>query len=127
MSEALSSNHFSTDLQIADVVSFVERKFPDDYRALVAEFPELPKALATLSGWSAWVDTDELGLDPEFMSWVADWIEERSFANSGTVGSYWITWLDGEPFGATREDWDNPEWLIGLMDSDKVVINGKED
>lgn len=86
---ALSSNHFSHDLQVADVIDYL---IADEltFKRLNETFPELEAALTNLASdnKSSWVDTGMLGLDPDFMSWVTDWIEENTS----------VYWEDGEPW-----------------------------
>ena len=60
---------------------------PEAHGAIVALFPEW----ATVTFDGAWVDTESLGLDPEFTSWLADAIENESA----------IFWDEGEPFYPT--------------------------
>lgn len=84
--EALSSNHFSVDDQIRDVVRWMEREHPARYAALLKEFPEWP----SLTWAGSWVDANASEVDPDFMSWVADWIESRSNVR--------VSWEDGEPW-----------------------------
>jgi hypothetical protein len=88
MRESISSNQFSTDLQAMDALSYLEHDHPDAYAKVRTEFPELDRALSTLSGMSSWVDTEELDLDPEYMSWVVYAIEETGV----------VYWEDGEPW-----------------------------
>lgn len=82
----LSSNHLSVDDQIDAVVSHLKHA-PDlsrQYRALRVEFPEYERLV-----WSgSWVDAEASKVDPEYMSWVADWIERNTP----------IYWEDGEPW-----------------------------
>lgn len=79
--ESISSNHFSVDQQLADAVGCLT----DEQRAAFdAEFPEWANATWSMSH----VDTDAMGLDPEWTSWIIDWIE----ANTD------IYWEDGEPW-----------------------------
>ena len=88
----LSSNAFSVDDQTADVLSYLSSaplnadesdKYAGTMARFVAEFPEYNSL--TWSG--SWVDTEASGVDPEYMSWVRDWIE----ANTD------VTWFEGEP------------------------------
>ena len=79
----LSINHYSVDDQVVDVVNYLTDADPDLLDRFVAEFPEFPEL-----HWSgSWVDAEASGVDPEYMSWVADWIE----ANSP------VFWFEGEP------------------------------
>ena len=100
--DALSSNHFSTDLQLQDVVGYLEREMPERYEELLKLFPELPRAFATITGTSSWIDCDDAGVDVEFSSWVIEWIENHTP----------IMWEDGEPFITLRP------WEAGESDAD---------
>lgn len=81
MRTALSSNHLSVDLQVKDAV---ESLGPHQKRKFDAVFPEWD----TLVWSGSWVDAENSGVDPEYTSWVIDWIE----ANTN------IMWEDGEPW-----------------------------
>jgi len=95
MSFPLSSNHYSTDDQIADVVSFLSND--DTYSTLmdtrfIAEFPEYNELV-----WSgSWVDTESSNVDLEYMSWVAEWLENYTP----------VFWEEGEPYMAEPDDID---------------------
>ena len=91
----LASNAWGLGLQIECVVNWLEREQPEKYAELIAAFPDLPRALATVSGTSSWIDTEACGLDPDFDSWVVDWIEQNTT----------VIWDEGEPWS---ED-PNPE------------------
>jgi hypothetical protein len=97
---SVSNNHSSVDQQIADAVGFLANSDhgPDMGAAdqLRTEFPEWDRLV-----WSgSWIDPEASNVDPEYMSWVADWIEAHSR----------ITWSDGEP--VIFEDGDETdEWL----------------
>lgn len=84
MRTAISSNHFSHDTQMADAISFLEHNLPDLHTQLLDQFPEAADIL-----WEgSWVDTEQMNLDPEWSSWVVDWIEDNAP----------IMWEDGEPW-----------------------------
>lgn len=84
----VSSNAFSVDDQIRDAINALSA---DDRARFNAEYPEWD----TLAWSGSWVDTDASGVDVEYTSWVADWLE----ANTP------IFWEEGEPWMA--EDTDN--------------------
>lgn len=90
---AVSSNQFATDTQIADALSYLSNSTNPALRALsdrfVGEFPEYN----TLKWAGSWVDPGASGVDPDYMMWVADWIE----ANTP------ISWEEGEPWDMTEE------------------------
>lgn len=78
---ALSSNHYSTDIQLSDVVGLM----PADVRAAFdAEHPEWESL--TWSG--SWVDYKASGVDMEYTSWAIDWVESHTN----------VMWDDGEPY-----------------------------
>lgn len=90
---ALSSNGFSVDDQMADVVSYLS--LSDEYGALMegeflAAFPEYNSL--TWSG--SWVDTEASGVDLEYTSWVIDWLEAHTP----------VYWDEGEPWLAESGD-----------------------
>jgi hypothetical protein len=75
------------DDQISDVVSFLsdnEAMSAMMQDAFMREFPEYNNL--TWSG--SWVDCDASSVDPDYMSWVADWIESNTR----------VTWDEGEPY-----------------------------
>lgn len=80
--EALSDNHFSADDQTRDAID--RGLTPDQRASFSAEFPEWD----TLQWEGSWVDTDASGVDPEYTSWVRDWLESHTA----------IQWDDGEPY-----------------------------
>jgi len=97
MSFPLSSNHYSTDDQIADVVSFLSNDADPTYSELMensflAEFPEYN----SLEWSGSWVDTENSNVDLDYMSWVADWLENNTP----------VFWEEGEPFMAEPGDTD---------------------
>lgn len=99
---ALSSNHFSHDDQVADVLRKLTHSTVIEHRlmadACMIEFPEYNRL--TWSG--SWVDTEASGVDPDYMSWVTDWIENNTP----------VFWEDGEPWlpedTDTNDDEENP-------------------
>lgn len=89
---AVSSNHYSVDQQIEDAVSSLTEP---ERAAFVDAYPEWPNLV-----WSgSWIDAETSCVDPEFMSWVADWIE----------GNTTIFWENGEPWRMEDED-EVTEW-----------------
>lgn len=83
---SLSSNAFSTDGQLEDVVSFLETAAPDVFAEFLAAFPEW--TTRTMGEHSSWFDTAAMGVDEEWASWAIDWIESHSM----------VQWEDGEPW-----------------------------
>lgn len=83
--ETVSSNAFSFDTQVSDALDYLRTQWPETYAGIVERFPEIPDLI-----WSgSWVDIDESGVDPEYMSWLADALERTGR----------IMWDDGEPYG----------------------------
>jgi hypothetical protein len=78
---AISSNHYSQDLQVKDAVSYLN---PEQKERLLEVYPEFDELI-----WDgSWVHAGQSGVDPEFMSWVQDWIEQDTE----------VYWEDGEPW-----------------------------
>lgn len=86
MRAALSSNGYSLDTQMAAVIAFLEHELPELHTQLIAKFPEAAN-LKWQEG-SSWVDTEMMGVDQEWTSWVVDWIEDNTP----------VSWEDGEPW-----------------------------
>lgn len=82
MQISISSNHFSHDQQVQDAVSWL--KDGEYYLDFHLEFP----AFSGLVWRGAWVDTEVSNVDPDYMSWVTDWLEAHTP----------IYWEDGEPW-----------------------------
>lgn len=83
----LSSNAFSVDDQTADVLSYLSLTsiLSGD---LEAKFNILFPEYNTLIWSGSWVDTEESDVDPDYMSWVRDWIEQNLP----------VMWEEGEPW-----------------------------
>jgi hypothetical protein len=84
---SVSSNHFSVDQQAVDAMTHLQHHHEDNYATVIAEFPEF-ESYKFQSSTSSWFDTDAMGVDIEWGSWLIDKIEQTSD----------ITWEDGEPF-----------------------------
>jgi hypothetical protein len=82
----VSAKSYSHDQQVDDAWSWVRGEMPeDDFDLLVQKFPEMERIV-----WSgSWFDTEAMGVDVEYTSWVADALEETGR----------IHWEDGEPYG----------------------------
>jgi len=94
MNNALSSNHFSTDIQTEDAMEWLRITHPAEYRGILQEFPEYETRV--MSG--AWWDTDEMGVDFEWGSWLTDAVEATGL----------VFWEEGEPFALTRDEEGSP-------------------
>lgn len=81
----ISSNHFSVDAQAADAMDWLEEHDPDNYAAVVAVMPEWPRRV--WGDFGTHFDTEAMGVDPEWGSWLIDAIE--------ATGS--VFWEEGEP------------------------------
>ena len=77
--EPVSSSGASHDMQVSDALDALSEA---DQRAVRRAFPE------RLIFDGAWLDTEAMGVDPEWSSWLTDEIE-----NTGA-----IQWIDGEPY-----------------------------
>lgn len=82
---ALSSCGASHDMQLVDSLEFLRSEYPDIYAGILSHFPEYGSA--ELDG--AWIDTDALGVDPDWSSWLTDAVEDTGI----------VRWEDGEPYG----------------------------
>lgn len=83
--KALSSNGFSHDMQVDDVLDYLRGEIPEeDYNNIIHKFPEVDKRI--LDG--AYFDTDAMGVDIEWSAWVTDYIEAETD----------VFWWEGEPF-----------------------------
>ena len=87
---SISSGHYSHDTQVSDAMSFLETHHPEAFAEVLAKFPEWPDRK-----WEgSWLDTDAMGVDVEWSSWLCDAIE-----NTGLV-----SWWEGEPWSETPEE-----------------------
>jgi len=83
--ETVSSNALSFDTQVSDALNYLRVQWPETYAGIIGQFAEYPDLV-----WSgAWVDTDASGVDPDYMSHLADALEWTGY----------IMWDDGEPYG----------------------------
>lgn len=81
----LSSNHNSHDQQVADVIDYLRGQVPeDDFDNLFRTYPEVER----IEWQGAWFDTEAMGVDVEFSSWLTDHIEDNTD----------VYWEDGEPW-----------------------------
>ena len=88
--QSLSSGHFSHDQQVADAVSWLEHNAGPVYSAMLREFPEWGRV-----EWEgSWFDTETMGVDQEWSSWLCDWIENNTP----------IYWEEGEPWVGREEE-----------------------
>lgn len=92
--EAISSGHFSHDTQVLDALDYLRVNHEDAYASILADFPKV----ADIEWSGSWFDTDAMGVDPEYSSWLADAIEATGL----------VQWFEGEPYAGpfTDEDFD---------------------
>lgn len=81
---AVSSNHYSAETQMVDALDFLKEAEPGTYATLLKAHPEIDR----IETDGAWLNTDKMGVDVEWGSWVIDAIED--------TGLIW--WEDGEPW-----------------------------
>ena len=86
---AISSNHYSVDQQVKDALDFLQTETPKVYDALVSDFPEVTNI--RYSG--SWFDTEAMGVDLEWSSWLIDRIESTGL----------VIWEEGEPWAVDPE------------------------
>lgn len=87
----ISSNQFSTDLQLLDVLAFLRTEHVETYCDIMREFP----AQIVMDG--AWMDYEAMGVDAEYSSWMIDAAEATGR----------VQWIEGEPYAI--EDADNAD------------------
>lgn len=80
----ISSGHFSVDIQALDALDYLRAHHPAAYTQVIKDFPET--ADPTWEG--AWLDTEAMGVDVEYGSWLVDAIEATGL----------VAWEDGEPW-----------------------------
>lgn len=83
----ISSNGFSHDQQVVDAMKHLELLHPDAYDEVTQQFDEWFDH--SMSG--AHFDTEAMGVDDEWSSWLTDAIEATGF----------VRWEEGEPWTAT--------------------------
>lgn len=88
LGEPLSSNQWSLDLQIVDVLDWLERNYPAGYAEVREAFPEEIR----LDG--SHFDIEAMGVEADYSSWLAEAIEA-----TGLVG-----WYEGEPFAVRQPE-----------------------
>ena len=87
----LSSNGFSHDMQLDDVLSWMRGEVPEHvYNGLLQTYPEIDRRV--LDG--AYFDTDEMRVDVEWVTWVTDAVEDTGY----------VFWDEGEPYARVLPD-----------------------
>lgn len=116
--DMVSSGHFSHDQQVGDALSCLQHTYPNAYAKVRQQFPES----IIWDDQSAWIDTEAMGVDVEWSSWLTDAIE-----STGVV--FWdegepYTYLDAEDVAPSyRVDWfgSNVE-IPAVVDSDSSTV-----
>ena len=101
----ISSNHFSTDTQAIDALAWMRLQHPRSYCAVMRSFPEMGAELK-MSG--AHIDTEAMGVDVEYVSWLVDAIEATGV----------VMWEDGEPWALvplTGTDTEEIDYARGAL------------
>lgn len=87
----ISSNGFSHDMQVDDVLTWMRGEVPEHvYNRLLASYPEIDRRV--LDG--AYFDCEAMNCDVEWSSWIADAIEETGY----------VFWEEGEPWARVLPD-----------------------
>lgn len=81
---AISSNHFSVDQQVEDAMTWLRDFRPGHYQTILGDFPEWEDRVFN----GSWLDTEAMGVDPDWSSWLIDAIEATGL----------VTWWEGEPW-----------------------------
>jgi hypothetical protein len=82
MDHTISSNHFSVDQQMNDALDYLRVFHTDVFCEIRKHFPD------TFKWEGSWLDTDAMGVDQEYSSWLIDAIEATDL----------IYWEEGEPW-----------------------------
>ncbi len=82
--QAISSNHYSTDLQAEDAVQYLLDNHLLAALRVLAGFPEWFRREWT----GSWYDTEAMGVDPEWGCWLIDAVEATGL----------VYWEEGEPW-----------------------------
>ena len=88
---ALSSNQWSVDLQALDAMNWLYSNHREKWDEIIAKFDDFESVIERQfdldPNW-AWIDTEELGLAPDYMAWIIEAIEATDL----------VWWEDGEPW-----------------------------
>jgi len=101
----LSSNHYSHDLQVIDVMNWLGTVQRDKYEALVSQYPEWNNYVMD----GSWFDIDKMGVNQEWSMWLTASIEQDTN----------VFWTDGEPAIMEQCDEDAIDAMTGeLLDTE---------
>lgn len=81
---SISSNHMSVDIQTSDALEWLRLYQPEAYCEIRRNFAES----IIWNEWGTHFDTEAMGVDNEWGSWLIDAIEATGF----------IWWEEGEPW-----------------------------
>ena len=87
----ISGNHCSHEMQVDDALVYLRSEHYVEYMCLFKRYPEIGY-IAWQEGES-WFDTDAMGVDVEWSSWLTDAIEDTGL----------VIWSDGEPYATESE------------------------
>lgn len=93
----LSSDRYSHDEQLVDVIKWLVANDPGGASLLFLAYPDAAHYGEEMTMSS--IDTGNLGIDIEEPMWCTDWIEENTM----------VYWEDGEP-------WIDHDWKAQLQD-----------
>lgn len=82
----ISSGHFSVDGQAMDALRYLQANAPEAYAEVLKSFPEIDRI--SFENMGSHFDTDTMGVDVEWGSWLVDAIEATDA----------VYWEDGEPW-----------------------------
>ena len=85
----ISSNYWSTDIQVCDAMIWLRLNHPEEHATIERKFPIL-----SLPYGECWFADAYPEIDPEYGSWLIDAIE--------ATGLVW--WEDGEPWAGERNE-----------------------
>lgn len=111
-------------------MDWLESNHLDAYGYILKEFPEWPYRVFE----GSWLNTEAMGVDPEYSSWLIDaiedtgyvlWEEGEPWAMNGddlkTMDEYWNDVVD-ELSSALAIAWDGCHKIYLLMDTEQLAI-----
>ena len=122
----LSSNHYSHDLQVIDVMNWLGTVQRDKYEALVSKHPEWNNYIMD----GSWFDYEKMGVDVEWSMWLTASIEQDTN----------VYWWEGEPVmsedgdvlddegGPVDDEWEQTDYtdMVGVKADRDVKISKGE-
>lgn len=89
----ISSNHYSHDMQVVDALNYLRGAHIEAYSEIRRVFTE---DIVWEGFGGSHLDTDAMGVDAEWSSWLTDAIEDTGL----------VIWEDGEPWAITGDEVD---------------------